>query len=125
MTNGSTKFKFLLISSKESLEFQQKNALRKTFLRALLCSNDNSISGCNRKMLNRKISSIPNKGCFNYEQLFHPVQCTAFIICQCSSKDKLVLPRVTGILSTLKLPCLWTLIISVTVHDKIEVLYQS
>ena len=36
--------------------------------------------------------------CVNYEQLFHPVQCTT---CHCSSKDKLVLPEVTVILSCL------------------------
>ena len=37
--------------------------------------------------------------CLNYEQLFHTVQCIACRICQCSSIDELVLPRVTGILS--------------------------
>ena len=37
---------------------------------------------------------------FNYERLFHPVQCNGCKICQCSSIDKLHLPRVTGILST-------------------------
>ena len=34
------------------------------------------------------------------EQLLHPIQYTACKKCQCNSKDKLVLPSVTGILST-------------------------
>ena len=34
-----------------------------------------------------------------YEQLFHPVQCTAGRICQGSSRDGLALPEVTDILS--------------------------
>ena len=47
----------------------------------------------------RKRTSIFDGVCFIYEQLFHPVQYTAFRICQCGSRDKLVLPEVTGILS--------------------------
>ena len=47
----------------------------------------------------RKITSILDGVCVNYEQLFHPVHCTACRIRQGSSKDKLVLPEVTGILS--------------------------
>ena len=50
-------------------------------------------------MLMRKRTSILHGVCFNYELLFHPVQCTACRICQCSSRDELVLPEVTGILS--------------------------
>ena len=38
---------------------------------------------------------------FIYEQLFHPVQCTAYRICQCGSRDKLVLPDMTASLSIL------------------------
>ena len=70
-----------------------------------LCSNDIFNPGYNRKMLIRKRTSIRDRVCFNYEQLFHPVQCTACRICQyssrdqCSSRDKLVLPEVTGLLS--------------------------
>ena len=90
---------FWSISRRESLEFQQKHALRKRFLRTLLCSNDNFNPGYNRKMLIRKRTSIVERVCFNYEQLFHPVQCTACRICQCSSGDRLVLPEETGILS--------------------------
>ena len=90
---------FWSISRKESPEFQQKHALRKRFLRTLLCSNDNFIPGYNRKMLIRKRISILDRVCFNYEQLFQPVQCTACRICQCSSRDKLLLPEETGILS--------------------------
>ena len=59
-------------------------------------------------MLIRKSTAILDKGCFNYEQLFHPVQCSARKICQLSSIVELVLPGVTGILSTLnQLKCLW------------------
>ena len=87
-------------SRKENLESQQKHALRNKFLRTLLCSQDALYPGYNRKMLLRKRTSIVDRVCFNYEQLFHPVQCIARIICQCSSGDKLVLPEVTGILST-------------------------
>ena len=89
---------FWSISRKESLESQQKPALRNRFLRTLLCSNDILNPGCNRKMLIRKRTSILARVYFKYEQLFHPVQCTACRICQCSSRDKLVLPEVTGIL---------------------------
>ena len=90
---------FWSISRKESLESQQKHALRNRFSRTLLCSNDNFNPGYNRKMLIRKRTSILARVCFNYEQLFHPVQCTACRICQCSSRDKFALLEVTGILS--------------------------
>ena len=90
---------FWSISRKESLESQQKHALRNRCLRTLLCSNELLNPGYNRKTLKRKRTSILDGVCVNYEQLFHPVQCTACRICQCSSKDKLVLPEVTGVLS--------------------------
>ena len=90
---------FWSISRKESLESQQKHALRKRFLRTLLSSNDICNPGYNRKMLMRKKTSNPDRVCFNYEQLFHPVQCMACRICQCSSRDRLVMPEVTGMLS--------------------------
>ena len=90
---------FWSISRRESLESQQKHALRNRFLRTLLRSKDNFNPGYNRKMLIRKMTSILDRVCFNYEQLFHPVQCTACRICQCSSKDRLILPEVTGILT--------------------------
>ena len=90
---------FLSISRKESLESQQKHALRNRFLRTLLCSNDFFHPAYNRKMLMRKRTSLLDRVYFYYEQLFHPVQCTAYKICQCSSRDKLVLPEVTDILS--------------------------
>ena len=82
----------------DNLESQQKHSLRKKFLRTLLCSNDFSNPWYNRKMLMRKRTSILAKVCFDYEQLFHPVQCIACRICQCSSSDKIVLPKRTGIL---------------------------
>ena len=90
---------FWSISRKESLESQQKHALKNRFLRTRFCSNDIFNPGYNRKMLKRKRTSILARVCFNYEQLFHPVQCTACKISQCSSRDKLVLPEVTGIQS--------------------------
>ena len=90
--------KFWAISRKESLESQQNPALRNRFLRTLLCSNDISNPGYNREMLMRKKTSILARVCFHYEQLFNPVQCTACRICLCSSRDKLVLPEVIGIL---------------------------
>ena len=93
--------KFWSNSRKESLESQQKHALRYRFLRKLLCSNDIFNPRYNRKMLLRKRTSILDSVCSNYEQLFHPVQCTAYRICQCSSRDKFVLPELTGILSVL------------------------
>ena len=92
---------FWSISRKESPESQQKQALRKRLLRTLLCSNDIFNPGYNRKTLITKRTSIVDGVSFNYEQLFHPVQCTACRICQCSSRDRLVLPDVTGILSIL------------------------
>ena len=99
---------FWSISRKESLESQQKHALRKRFLRTLLCSNDILNRGYSRKRLMRKRTSIVDRIWFNYEQLFHPVQCSVCRICQCSSRDKFVLPEVTGILSfSDQFHCLW------------------
>ena len=46
------------MSRKESLESQQKQAIRKRFLRTLLCLNDIFNPGDNRKMLMRKITSF-------------------------------------------------------------------
>ena len=66
--------KFWSISRKESLEFQQKHAFRNSFLRTLLCSNDIFNPGYNRKTLIRKRTFILDGACFNYKQLFHPVQ---------------------------------------------------
>ena len=97
----SPNLNFWSISRKESLESQQKHALGNRFLRSLLFSNDNFNPGYNRKMLIRKRASILDGVCVNYEQLFHPVQCIACRICQCSSRDRLMLPEVTGILSVL------------------------
>ena len=90
--------KFWSISRKEILESQQKHAFKNWFLRTLMCSIDSFNPGYNQKMLMRKRTSILARDCFNYEQLVHLVQCTAGIICQCSSRDKLVLPEVSGIL---------------------------
>ena len=91
--------KFWSISRKESPESQQKHALRNRFLRTLLCLNVIFNPGYNRKTLIKKRTSILDRVCFNYEQLFHPVQCTNCRICQCRSRDRLVLPEVTGILT--------------------------
>ena len=91
--------KFWSISRKEGLESQQKHALGKKFLRTLLFSNDIFNPGYKRKMLMRKRTSILDGVCVKYEQLIHPVQCTACRICQSGSRDKFVLPEVTGILS--------------------------
>ena len=75
-------------SRKESLQSQHKHALRNRFLRTLLCSNDIFNPRFKRKTLTRKRTSIADRVCFNYEQLFHPVQCTACRKCQCSSRGK-------------------------------------
>ena len=87
---------FWSISCRESLESQQKPALRYRFLRTLLCSNDNFNSGYNRKMLIRNRTCILDRVCFNYEQLIIPLQCTACRKRQCSSRNRLILPKVTG-----------------------------
>ena len=50
-------------------------------------------------MLIRNNTSILEKSCPNYDWLFHPVQCIACKICQSSSKDKVFLPRATGVLT--------------------------
>ena len=88
---------FWSISRKESLESQQKHAFRNRFLRTLLCSKDVFNPGYNRKKLMRKRTSFLDGVCVNYEQLLQPVQSTACRICQCSSKDKIVLPEVTNV----------------------------
>ena len=79
---------FWSISRRESLESQHKHALRNRFLRTLLCSNDNFNPKYTRKKLMRKKTSIPHGICVNYEQFFHPVQCTGCKKCQCSSRDR-------------------------------------
>ena len=90
---------FWSISGIESLESQQKHAFRNGSLLTLLCSKDNFNPVYNRKKLNRKRTSLLDRVCFNYEQLFHPVQCTACTKRQCSSRDRRALPEVTGILT--------------------------
>ena len=87
------------ISRKESLESQQKYALRKRFLRTLWRPKDIFHPGYNRKILMRKRTSFFDGVCFINDQLFHPVQGTACRICQWSSRDKLVLPEAIGIVS--------------------------
>ena len=84
------KLYFRPITRKESPEFQQKHALRNRFLRTLLCSNVIFNPGYNRKTLIRKRTSSLVRVCFEYEQLFHPMQCTACGKCQCSSRGKRV-----------------------------------
>ena len=79
---------FWSISREESLGYQQKHALRNRFSWTLLCSNVISNPGYNRKTLIRKKTFILVRVCFNYEQLFHPMQCTACKKCQCSSTGK-------------------------------------
>ena len=79
---------FWYISRKQSPESQQKHALRNRFLRTLLCSNDIFSPEYNRNTLIRKITSILVRVCFNYEQLFHPIQGTACRKCPCSSTGK-------------------------------------
>ena len=81
-------FNFWSISRKESPESQQQHALRNSFLRKVLCSKDIHNPRYNRKMLIRKITSVRDRIGISYEQLFHPVQCTAYRICQCSSRGK-------------------------------------
>ena len=90
---------FWSISRKDSLESQQKYALRNRFLRTLLCSNDIFNPEYNRNLLMRKKTSILDGVCVKYEQLFLLIQCSACRICQCSSRDRLVLPEITDILS--------------------------
>ena len=68
---------FWSISRKKSLKSQPKHALRKKFLRTLLCPNDILNLGYSRKKLIRKRTYILDGVCFIYEQLFHPIQCTA------------------------------------------------
>ena len=107
---GPPNLKFWSISRKGSLESQQKLALKKRFVRTLLFSSDTLNPGCNWKMLLRKRTSILDRVCVNYKQLFHPVQCIACRICQGSSRLKVVLPEVTGILSfSDQLPYLWVI----------------
>ena len=101
-------FDFWSISGKESLEFQEKHELNKEFLRAILSSKDTFNPRLNRKRRNSNRTSDSVWVCFTYEQLFHPVQCTAGKICQCNSIDKLALPKATGIFSTaFKFHYLW------------------
>ena len=90
---------FRSVSRKESLESQQKDAQKNRLLRAVFCLNDNFNSEYNRKMPIRKRMSTLDQICFKYEQWFHPIQCTAGIICQYGATDKTVLARESGILA--------------------------
>ena len=81
------------------MNLQQKIEPRNKFLRTLCCLNDILNPGVDRKMLIGKTTSFLDKGCFFYEQLFHPIHCTACEICQCRSIHKLLLSNATGILS--------------------------
>ena len=81
------------------MNLQQKNEPRNKFLRTLCCLNDILNPGLHRNLLIGKTTSILDKGCFNYEQLFHPIHCTARKICQWRSIHKLLLSNATGILS--------------------------
>ena len=92
---------FWSIYCKGSLKSQKKHALRYRFFRTLLCSNDIFNPGYNRKTLNRKRTSIPDTVCFDCEQFFHPIQCTACRKCQCSSRGKRVWQEAFCIQSTL------------------------
>ena len=56
--------------------------------------------GYNRKTLIKKRTSILDVACFNYKQLFHPIQCIACRKCQCSSRGKLAEQEVVCIHST-------------------------
>ena len=89
------------ISRKESPESQQKHAHRSRLLGTLLCSNDNINPGYKRKTLIRKSTSILVRVCFNYEQLLHPIQCTACRKCQRSSRGKRAQQEAVCIQSTL------------------------
>ena len=91
--------KFWSISRKESLASEQGHALTEKFSRALLCSNNKFVPGYNPKMVKRKRTSFLAEVCFNYEQLFHPVQSIAGKICQGNSIYIMVLPRVSGIVN--------------------------
>ena len=95
------KLKLWSISRKKKIGSQQKHALKNRLWPEQFRSNDSFSLGCNRQMLIKKTKSILGKVCFIYGQLLRPIQCTCCKVCQCSLIDKLVLPRVTGILSIL------------------------
>ena len=81
-------------------ECQQKHAFLYRFLRALLCSNDTFNPGHNRKMLNGKRTSNPDRICFTYGKCF--VHCNAPLEKYVNETQKEnVLPRVIVTLPTL------------------------
>ena len=92
---------FWSISRKECLESQQKHAVRNRFFANTIGFkwHFQSRVQSENKMLRRKATSILDGVCVNYEQLFHPIQCTACRKCQGSSWAKFVLPEVTVFLS--------------------------
>ena len=94
------KLNFCSISRKESQDSQQEYALRSNFFCEHYCVRMTFLFPATiGNLLMRKRTSIFDRVCFNYEQLIHPVQCTACKICQGSSRDNLASPEVTGILS--------------------------
>ena len=122
ITNGSTKFLFWSISIKESLESQQKHALRNRVLQAVFCSNDNFNPGYNREMVNRKSTSILDKSCFIMNSCF--IQYISPLV-----KNVNVARKINTFCQEWLVFCkLWihlnvfeVEIVSVTVHDNIEI----
>ena len=66
-----------------------------------MCSNNTFIPEHNGNWLIGNRASIVDQVCCVYEQLLHPVQCTAWKTRQCNSIDIFSLPRMSGILSNL------------------------
>ena len=101
ITDGSTKLNFLV-----HLRCWMFKILTGAFTWKYFFANNIVLEGlflnpgCIWEILIRKRTSILEKGCFNYEQLFNPIYCTACKICQGRLKDKLFLSRLPGILST-------------------------
>ena len=84
---------------KESPSSQKRHANRNRFIWTLVSWNDNFNTAYNRKVLLRKRPSILDEIWLNYDQLFPPVQCTAWKISQSHSIVILNLPRASSNLS--------------------------
>ena len=117
---------FWSISRNESLESQQKHAFRNRCSPTPSCSNDIFNPACNRKMLMRKRTSIPDGVCFNYKQLFHPENAPVVEYVNIAQEISSFCQKWLGFCELqINFIIFEVKTVSVTVHDKIQLVCIS
>ena len=92
---------FWSICLEEIQSFEQSHAQRNRLLRSILWLDDILWPEWYQKTFIKNRTSLLEKNCFTYHQLFHPVQCNAWKILQCKSRDTILYKRACSILSAL------------------------